>query len=155
MLTRRRLLASLAATTPGIVVFSPAHAHHGFGGRYDRSAPVWLEGEVASVYFGQPHAELFIIVSESAKPDPPPEAIDEFADGLTLWPGGGTVEVEFPPVRQFFALDGAIRSGDRVAIVALRNCQPPGQLRGQAIRLPDGEWVVRRGRMQTEVDGCR
>lgn len=155
MHTRRRLLGGVAAALPGMFVPIPARAHHGLGGRYDRSAPVWLEGPVTTAYFGQPHAELSILVSASAPPTPVPSAIGAFAEGLVAWSGGETVEVEFPPVRLFFALDGRIRSGDRVAVVALRNCEPLGQLRGQAIRPPDGVWVVREGRMQAEVAGCR
>lgn len=84
-----------------------------------------------------------------------PEAIAQFADRLAAWSGANEVEVESPPVRLFLALDGRVGLGDRGVIVALRSCEPPGQRRGQAIRLPHAEWVVRSGRPQTEVDGCR
>ena len=133
-----------------------AAAHHGFTGRYDRSAPIYLEGVVVEAYFGYPHAELTLEVDPDAVGIALPAGAAEFADGLTYWrdPLGPRPEIEFPPTRGFFDLDGRVRPGDRVAVVALRNCEPPHQLRGQWIAVPDGTAVLRSGRVQDEVDGC-
>lgn len=140
--------AGLAATA--------ALAHHGFGGSYDRSAPVYLEGTVQRAYFGQPHAELVLTVDAAVQSATLDETAQAFADGLTFWRAefGASPEIELPPVRLFFDLETRVRPGDRIAIIALRNCDPPHQLRAQWIAPPAGEPVVRRGRMQTEVSGC-
>ena len=67
---------------------------------------------------------------------------------------GRIIEVEYPPFRLFFDLEGRIAPADWIATILCYNCRPPHQLRGQWIRLPHGEAVVRRGRMQTEDAGC-
>lgn len=150
MPTRRIVLAGLAAT----VLPLPAFAHHGFGGRYERGRPIWATGIVEAAYFGQPHAEIALRPERGARKGPLADAVAEFQHGLSRLPGDAPLEIEFPPARLFFALDGRVRVGDRVEVIALRNCAPPHQLRGQAIRVTDGEWVVRSGRMQTETEAC-
>lgn len=138
-------LSLLCALVPATVL-----AHHGFGGRYDRNNPVYLEGLVVSAFFGQPHPELVVMVDAAAPV--PPDLAGRFP-GLVAWPGPEAT-VEFPPVRAFFALDGAVIEGDRIALVALRNCEPPNQLRGQWLKTTDGNVVEASGRLQTEVEGC-
>jgi hypothetical protein len=134
-----------------------ALAHHGFGGRYDTRRPIWLQGEVQRVRIGMPHPELALrLPAAPALPaEPGPEAA-EFMPRLVLRPEdrGAVRELEFPPVARFLELGPAIAVGDTVAVIALRNCLPPHQLRGQWIRLASGRVVVRQGRMQSEVDGC-
>lgn len=149
MLKRRLLIAGLAALVP-----LPTAAHHGFRGRYDRSKPFWLEGAVRNAYFGQPHAAIRIDPSVMVRPPDVAAAVEPFADGLQAWPVRDEVEIEFPPVRLFFELDGRIQLGDLIAVIALQNCEPLNQLRGQAVRLSNGEWIVRSGRMQSEVASC-
>lgn len=133
-----------------------ALAHHGFGGTYDRSAPVYLEGTVESAFFGYPHAELVLTVDTDVRSASLGDEAREFADGLTFWRAeiGATSEIEFPPVALFFDLEPRIRPGDRIAVIVLRNCEPPHQLRAQWVAPASGDPVVRRGRMQTEVQGC-
>ncbi|MGL4234582.1 DUF6152 family protein [Tabrizicola sp.] len=140
-----------------ITVAGAALAHHGFGGSYDRAAPVYLEGTVADAYFGQPHPEVELQVDTQAQlPTTLPTDAEEFAVGLQAWSPelAETVTIEFPPVGRFFDLDGRVAVGDRVALIALRNCEAPHQLRGQWIALADGTEVVRQGTTQTEVTGC-
>lgn len=48
---RFRAVACLAVVT---LCSTFAFAHHGFGGRYDRSAPIYLEGTVLEAYFAFP-----------------------------------------------------------------------------------------------------
>jgi hypothetical protein len=145
-------IAALTAMVPAAVL-----AHHGFGGNYDRSAPIYLEGTVTDAYFGQPHPEVDLQV-DTAAPLPLQSSADaeEFAQGLVGWSPelGDSLTVEFPPVGRFFDLDGRVAVGDRIAVIVLRNCEPPHQLRGQWIALSDGSEIVREGRMQTEIAGC-
>ncbi|MEL6782687.1 MAG: hypothetical protein AAFO51_09940 [Pseudomonadota bacterium] len=134
-----------------------ALAHHGFGGRYDRAAPIYLEGKVLEAYFGFPHAEVLMDVDPDATVAPAPVAAGEFATGLTFWRAtlGRPVEVEFPPVARFFALEGRVEAGDRIGLVVLRNCEPPHQLRAQWVAPPKGPPVIREGTMQSEeLGGC-
>ncbi|MEM9764015.1 MAG: hypothetical protein AAF968_16160 [Pseudomonadota bacterium] len=132
-----------------------ALAHHGFGGRYDRSAPIYLEGTVLEAYFGFPHAEVLIEADPDAIVAPASIATGEFVTGLTFWQAalGLQVEVEFPPVARFFALEERVDVGDRIGLVVLRNCEPPHQLRAQWVAPPTGPPVIREGTMQSEEPG--
>lgn len=95
-------------------------------------------------------------MEQDARELPNDTGVAEFLEGLSYWDAalGTSIEIEFPPVDRFFELEGRIRPGDRIAVIALRNCEAPHQLRGQWIAPPDGPAVVREGRMQSEIDGC-
>ncbi|WP_425645357.1 hypothetical protein [Agrobacterium leguminum] len=127
-----------------ISVIGVASAYHGFGDRYDLSAPIWVEGEVVEAYFGQPHAELTIrtrvdMALPATAPDMDMAAAFLDAGALVVLPEtvGQTIEVELPPTQQYFGLGERIHVGDRVAIIAVRNCDEPHQLNGQWLRLAD------------------
>lgn len=129
-------------------------AHHGFRGRYDATAPVYVEGYVVSAYFGQPHPLLTLRASGSRSM---PAEWPDIVGGTTvrIWAGPGELAtVELPPTSLFFSLRESVAVGDRVAVVALRNCSPPHDLRGQRIKLADGREVSRTGPVQTETAGC-
>jgi hypothetical protein len=153
MTDRRAVLLALAAGAFGA---GPSFAHHGFTGRYDRSRPIALTGIVTRASFAPPHPTITLRVEAAEPPELDAAARAEFAGPVAARPEdvGRTLEVEFPPVRAFFDLGGQVRAGDRVAIVALRNCAPPHQLRSQWIRLASGSVVHRAGRMSVQVDGC-
>jgi hypothetical protein len=141
----------MAATLFAIGATSAAFAHHGFTGRYDRTRPVWIEGVVTQARFALPHARLVVRTDVETPPSNAPRVQGQNAP--TVAASGDSV-IEFPPVERFFALEDRVRIGDRVRIIALRNCTPPHQLRGQWIALPNGEIVIKQGRVQREVDGC-
>jgi len=136
-------------------------AHHGFTGRYDISQPLWIEGEVTRVYFGQPHPEVTIrtpndLSAPSSAPDLTgaagvirPQALSVREDSR-----GREIVVEFPPIQAFFSLGSRVARGDRVAVIAFRNCEAPHQIRGQWIQPAIGAPVARNGRVQYQVDGC-
>lgn len=143
------------------VLAGGARAHHGFDGRYDLSAPAWIEGIVVDAYFGHPHSELTVrVAGDIALPAPPPDlgTAAGFLDtqALTI-PGdivGRTVLLELPPTSQYSSLGDRIGEGDRIAAVALRNCEPPHQLYVQWLRLPDGAVESRTGAMSFMVEQC-
>jgi len=151
---RKRLASAVGVLA--MLTAAAALAHHGFGGAYDRSAPIYLEGTVERAYFGYPHAELVLRADPSARPADLPDSAAEFAPGLGVWHAelGGAPDIEFPPVRRFFDLEERIKPGDRIAVIALRNCEPPHQLRAQWVAPESGPPVVRSGRMQSEVEHC-
>lgn len=157
MPTRRKtlaLLSSFAAIT--VVGPLPAVAHHGFTGRYDDARPIYVEGVVRSASFRRPHPIVEMQVDDDLRtPNKLPDG-KEFTNLVEVREGdrGRIIDVEYPPVSLFFGLESRIAPGDRIATIVFQNCRPPHQLRGQWIRLPDGETVVRRGRMQTEEAGC-
>ena len=145
----RRVLVGL----PLALLATPVQAHHGFSGRYDAAQPIFLAGTVVRAAFQPPHPTLILrIAEEIALPNG-----TEFDGRLIRRPQdqGQLREVEFPPVQLFYALASRIALGDRVAVIAYRNCAAPHQLRGQWIRLRDGSIVVRSGRMQSDVEACR
>lgn len=153
MLTRRMFTSGLI----GAVVFSrPGFAHHGFTGAYDSARPIYVAGEVIEATFRRPHPVIEMRVDAELRPPNDILEDSEFADILEVRPEdlGRIIDVEYPPIRLFFDLEGRIAVGDRVETIVYQNCRPPHQLRGQWLRLADGEVIVRHGRMQTEDAGC-
>lgn len=151
---------TIAATLCSIVA-GGASAHHGFGGKYDLSRPVWIEGVVVAAYFGQPHAELTIRTSTdlalpSSRPDLLAAASFLDAGSLNVKPEtrGQTIKVELPPTQQYFGLKGRITVGARIEVVAVRNCERPHQLNGQWLRLADGSVIARSSAMGYMVKSC-
>lgn len=149
---RRRIF--LAGAGLGIGWPALVRAHHGFGGRYDTSRAILLAGRVERLRIGMPHPWIVLRVDDDAASGI--GAPREFEGRIVRRDEdrGQLREVEFPPVARFLELGPELRVGDRVVVIALRNCQAPHQLRGQWIRLASGREVLREGRMQTEVAGC-
>jgi hypothetical protein len=59
---RAKAIAALAGLTVLAAAGPLAAAHHGFGGRYDRAAPLYLEGVVVAARHGYPHTELLVAI---------------------------------------------------------------------------------------------
>lgn len=138
-------------------------AHHGFTGRYDLSAPIWIEGTVTQAYFGRPHATLTLrttgdMTLPAREPDPANAKNTIAVDRLTIREDtrGREIVVEFPPVSQFFELGSSVAVGSRVSVIAFRNCDAPHQLRGQWILTdkPGAQPVARSGRSSYQVERC-
>jgi hypothetical protein len=145
----------------GLVLAGGARAHHGFDARYSLAAPIWIEGVVVEAYFGHPHSELTVRVSNDiALPAPPPDlgpaASFLDAEALTIRKDiiGRTVVLELPPTSQYSSLGGRIGKADRIAAVAVRNCESPHQLNVQWLQLPDGKVESRTGAMSYMVERC-
>jgi hypothetical protein len=145
----------------GLILVGVARAHHGFDGRYDLGKPVWVEGLVVEAYFGNPHSELTVQISSDLSmparlPDLGPAAGFLDAQSLTVPEDivGQTVVLELPPTAQYSSLGDRIARGDRIAAVAVRNCEPPRQLNVQWLQLPDGEVASRTGAMSYMVEEC-
>ena len=154
MFNRRTALLAIGA---GVLAAPRAvFAHHGFSGRYDDAKPIYVEGEVISASFRRPHPIIEMRVAPELQAPKALPAGEEFLRAVQVRPEdrGRVVDVEYPPVRIFFDLGGRIGPGDRIATIVYQNCRPPHQLRGQWIRLSNGETVVRRGTTQTEEAGC-
>ncbi len=153
----RRQLVTLAIGGWFATRSSGSNAHHGFSGRYNLGAPLWIEGEVKRATFAPPHPVLSIAVSGGAVSAPP----TKLPHGLSVMPvarkadEGRIVDVEFPPVGTFYRMYDSIRVGDRVSIIALENCQPPKQLRSQWIRSASGKVISRERRMSYMVFDCQ
>lgn len=152
-LSRRRLAAGLAmlGLSGGAVM-----AHHGVTGRYDTGTPIALTGTVTRATFSPPHP-VISVQAEAAEPpaiegNPP----DKFTGPAVARAEdvGQVHEIEFSPARTFYRLADRVRVGDRVTVLALRNCLPPNQLRSWWIRLSDGEVVSLSGDWARGVDGC-
>lgn len=157
MQSRRQTLAQLTGWVAfTLVAPRSALAHHGFTGRYDDARPIYIEGIVRSASFRRPHPLIEMQVDGDMRMPTDLPRGEEFADVIEVRDEdrGRIIDVEYPPVRLFFGLEGRIAAGDRIATIVFQNCRSPHQLRGQWIRLSDGEAVVRVGRMQTEDAGC-
>lgn len=131
-------------------------AHHGVTGRYDAATPIVLSGTVTAATFSPPHPVLSVRVDRAELP--------AFRVGRPAEYFGPTVvraedvgqvrEIELSPVRMFYNLADRVRVGDRIVIVALRNCLSPGQLRSTWLRLSDGTVVSYTGDWAPGVNGC-
>ncbi|MBX9910547.1 MAG: hypothetical protein K2Z25_17755 [Beijerinckiaceae bacterium] len=133
-------------------------AHHGFTGAYDASRPLYLEGVVERATLALPHVELIVDV---AQPAPPPQALPRLETlgipdiAARLRPiEAGRHRIQIAGTNFVAELQGRIKVGDRVALIALRNCRPPHEVRSRWIRLADGDVVARGGATQAEVQGC-
>ncbi|MGL4728640.1 MAG: DUF6152 family protein [Bosea sp. (in: a-proteobacteria)] len=147
---------SAVASAAFLFIGGAALAHHGFTGRYDASRPIWIEGTVESSAFAPPHPVIAVRVDGAARPPADLALPTELAGPLAARPEdtGQRVEVEFPPVSTFYQMGSQIRVGERVAIIALRNCNAPHQLRSQWVRAAAGTVIERGGRMSGQVNGC-
>jgi hypothetical protein len=163
-ITRRLVVGNVLGSTlalPLAISFAqPARAHHGFTGRYDVTSPFWIEGEVVRAAFAPPHPVITVRLAAAVLPTGELPQAPEMAGALRLPAGaaGQTIEVEFPPVQAFFQLGASVTIGQRVAMVAMRNCLPPHQMRSQWIRTAGGAAggavITRPGRMSGQVNGC-
>jgi hypothetical protein len=150
-LSRRSLLAAA-----GAMLVTPASAHHGFTGRYDASQPIWLAGQVVRATFAPPHPTIRLQIEAGAAPSlagPLPHGLPA-APAARAGDAGQELEIELPPIRAFFDLGERLRQGERIEMIALRNCLPPHQLRSQWLRLAGGAVVSRDQRMAYMVTGC-
>jgi hypothetical protein len=148
----RYSVAFAAVLLPG----GMALAHHGVSGLYDTSRPIALTGVVTAARFAPPHPVISVRVEDAAAPAGDLGRPDEITGPIAVRDEdvGQVREVEFSPMRIFYELNAELRPGDRVTIVALRNCRPPHQLRSSWIRLPDGETVSYGGGLHRRADGC-
>jgi hypothetical protein len=152
--TNRATRAPRLALCIGVLLAAlPALGHHGFSGRYDTERPQWIEGVITGAQWAPPHPVIELRVSADERP-PSDLALPSELTGALIPSAAGRITVEFPPVSTFFALRDSLKLGDRVALIALRNCEPPHQLRSQWVRLPSGSVVSRSGRLSTMVSGC-
>ncbi|MGB0695907.1 MAG: DUF6152 family protein [Rhodospirillaceae bacterium] len=153
MLTRRSFTLGILGTP---ILAKSAFAHHGFTGIYDSERPIYVAGEVIEATFRRPHPVIELRVDSALQAPANLPKGEEFAEILEVRAEdrGRIIEIEYPPIGLFFNLSDRIAVGDWVATIVYQNCRPPHQLRGQWLRLVDGETVVRRGRMQTEDAGC-
>ncbi len=155
------LKLKLIICAAAVTISLPSAAHHGFSGRYDISRPIWIEGVVTRAYFGQPHAELTVRTDQALRL---PSSLPDLAGAGDIIEGGALqvrddtrgreVSVEFPPISAFFGLGRRVSAGDRVSVIAFRNCEAPHQLRGQWVQPATGTPVARSGRVQSQVRGC-
>jgi hypothetical protein len=144
-----------------------AEAHHGFGGRYDKSQPLYVEGTVTTATWNLPHALINI---EPSPPTAPPQDLFELDSASYSRLGGrevvertqpiqatgsGVLTLLLPPPMTSDAqrLPDQPGQGDTVGAIVFRECST-GELRVQLLRLSATERLVRNGVIQREVDGC-
>ncbi|MBB4003656.1 MAG: hypothetical protein V7704_00105 [Aurantimonas endophytica] len=131
-------------------------AHHGVTGQYDAATPIVLSGIVTDATFSPPHPVITVQVDA---PELPPFEVgrpaEYFGPSVVRTEDVGEVrKIELSPVRMFYDLADRLSVGDRVVVVALRNCLPPHQLRSSWVRLEDGAVVSYTGDWAPGIDGC-
>ena len=164
-----RLFTSVATAVIVTMLASatPAHGHHGFGGRYDRSNPLYIEGQITQVTYALPHGLITIQPSQPA--GPPPDLLD-LSSAAYVRLGGRDVVTRSRPIE---AVGGGVlvllltppmttevagraappARGQPIGAIAFRECST-GELRVQLLRVSATDTLVRIGVLQTEVDGC-
>lgn len=144
----------VAATLLGLA--GAVLAHHGVTGQYDAATPIVLSGVLTAATFSPPHPVLSIRVDAAELPDFEVGRPGEyFGPAVVRAEDVGEVrEIELSPVRMFYDLADRLSIGDRVLVVALRNCLPPHELRSTWVRLDDDTVVSYTGDWAPGVDGC-
>jgi hypothetical protein len=145
----------------------PAEAHHGFGGRYDRSKPLYIEGQITQATYALPHG---LITIEPSAPTAPPADLLQLnnvqynqlggrdvvtrAQPIQATGGGVMVLLLTPPMTSEVAFRPTqpVR-GQSVGAIVYRECST-GELRVQLLRISATDTLVRQGVLQREVDGC-
>jgi hypothetical protein len=154
------LVTMLASTTPAL-------SHHGFTGRYDRSHPLYIEGQITQATYQLPHGLITIEPSQPAGPPPDLLALPSGAyvrlggrDVVTrsrpIEPVGGGVLVLLltpPMTTEVQARPAPPSRGQPIGAIVFRECST-GELRVQLLRVSATDTLVRAGVLQTEVDGC-
>lgn len=138
-----RTVAGIAMTA--LIALAPPTA----ASRYDLARPIWLEGRIVGASIGRALVELTIRTPDDLTlprdlPDLGPAATFLDARSLSVRSGtrGRAVTVTLPPTRTFHGIDGSVAPGERVTIVALRDCAPPHRLKVQWLRLGGGQVVA-------------
>ncbi|MBX5093900.1 DUF6152 family protein [Rhizobium lentis] len=151
--TKRVILTAASAI---LALSEAALAHHGVTGRYDASNPIVLVGEVTATTFSPPHPIITVRVVSGDLPAYELGRKDEYFGPPVVRKEdvGAERVVELSPVRMFYDLEGRLKVGDRVTIVALRNCLPTHQLRSTWLRLSTGEVISYEGDWAPGVNGC-
>lgn len=161
------LIRIVAIVIITIISAAPAEGHHGFTGRYDRSKPLYIEGQITQATYMLPHG---LITIEPSPPTPPPPDLFELSGDAYARLGGRDVVVRTQPIQATgggvlvllltppMTTDMAGRAapparGQAVGAIVFRECST-GELRVQLLRISPKESVVRVGVLQTEVDGC-
>jgi hypothetical protein len=161
------LIRIVAIVIITIISAAPAEGHHGFTGRYDRSKPLYIEGQITQATYMLPHG---LITIEPSPPTPPPSDLFELSSDAYARLGGRDVVVRTQPIQATgggvlvllltppMTTDMAGRAapparGQTVGAIVFRECST-GELRVQLLRISPKESVMRVGVLQTEVDGC-
>jgi hypothetical protein len=149
--SRRMAITLFAVSLSGSVL-----AHHGVTGRYDASRPILISGVVTATTFAPPHPVLSIRAEQQEVSGSELGRPGEYFGPVAVRPEdvGQVRVIELSPVRMFYNLRSKIRPGDRVTLIALRNCLSPHQLRSTWLRLENGEVVSYTGDWAPGVDGC-
>jgi hypothetical protein len=154
--------ALLTAQAPAV-----AEAHHGFNGRYDRSKPLYIEGQITQAAYSFPHG---LITIEPSSPSLPPADLLQLTSNdyarlggrdvvtrsqpIQATGGGVIVLLLTPPMTTEVAARPAQPSrGQSVGAIVFRECST-GELRVQLLRISATDTLVRQGVLQREVDGC-
>lgn len=155
MLKRSKRVISAAACAI-LVLSGGALGHHGVTGKYDASVPIVLIGEVTATTFRPPHPIVTVRVTSRTLPDHELGRQNEYfgQPAIREEDVGAERVVELSPVRMFYDLEGRLKIGDRVTIVALRNCLPTHQLRSTWLQLSNGEVISYKGDWAPGVNGC-
>lgn len=157
------VVALLTLQAPAVM----AEAHHGFSGRYDRSKPLYIEGQITQATYTLPHG---LITIEPASPTPPPSDLLQLTTTQYARLGGRDVVTRSQPIQ---ATGGGVlvllltppmtttvgarpappARGQSVGAIVYRECST-GELRVQLLRVSATDTIVREGVLQREVDGC-
>lgn len=151
-------IAVLATMLSTAILAAPATAHHGFRGAYDATRPLYIEGVVRRMTIAYPHVEMTIEVQETATvpaelPDIGNLGIADIMQTISVVEPG-RYDLQIAGTEFVVNLQGRVAEGERVALVALRNCLPPNEYRSRWIRIANGEVVSNSGATQAEVQGC-
>jgi hypothetical protein len=161
------MAVAVAALLTALAPVTYAEAHHGFNGRYDRSKPLYIAGQITQATYIQPHG---LITIEPSPPSPPPADLLALSDRQYAALGGRDVVTRAQPIQGTGGgvlvllltppMTGEVAGraapparGQSVGAIVFKECST-GELRVQLLRVSATDTLVRQGVLQREVDGC-
>jgi Family of unknown function (DUF6152) len=103
----------------------PARAHHSFAAEYDANVPVALKGVVTKIEWTNPHAYVYIDVTDDSG-----KVVNWAFEG---YPPNTLKRIGFPR--------DLLKSGDAISITGYRARYSQNRAAGREVTLPDGRKV--------------
>ncbi len=121
-MNRTGYVSAAAWVVAGLVLASPATAHHAFSAEFDENQPITLEGTITRIEWINPHAWLHIDVEDAA-------------GAVVSW----MIEAGSPNtlVRRGLTRD-SIPSGTEIVVFGYRHRDGSNRANGRNVTLPDG-----------------